>query len=259
MRLLPRRQTGFTLIELITVIVVLALVAVIGTGFIVSATDSYQTTQTRAALVNTGRQALERMTRQLRGALPYSVRTTNDGNCVQFMPVAGGGFYREAAPDQANNVADHGHIDTTPTPAEADFGTAEYVSIGAMDSNELYGSSPESLAEITSRTSTRVNFDDRKWQRNSLSRRFYLLDSPEAFCVFGGQLRFYPNQEVTAGSVDTSSGYDLLARNAESAGTLFALSQASENRNVILEMNIGFTEGGESITFQQEVLIRNVP
>ncbi len=257
MRRLRERQTGFTLIELITVVVVLALVAVIGTGFIVSATESYQTTQTRAALVNTGRQALERMTRQLRGALPYSVRITNGGDCVQFMPVAGGGFYRESVPDQANDAPDHTQINTTPH--SVDFGPAEYLSIGAMDSTELYGASPGSLAEVASRDSTQVNFASRDWQRNSLSRRFYLLNAPEAFCIFGGQLRFYPDQDVTAGSVATGNGFDLLARNAEPAGTLFALSEASEDRNVLLEINIGFTEGGETITFQQEVLIRNVP
>lgn len=251
------RQAGFTLIELITVVVVLALMAVMGTGFIVSATESYRTTQTRAALVNTGRQALERMTRQLRGTLPYSVRVTNGGNCVEFMSVAGGGFYRDAVPDEANGAPAHTHIDTTPH--QVDFGSAEYLSIGAMDSDELYGGSAGSLAAINGRTGARVDFASRTWLRNSLSQRFYLLNAPGAFCLFGGQLRFYPEQDVTAGNVDASSGYDLLARNARVSGTLFALSQASEDRNVILAINMGFTEGGETITFAQEVLIRNVP
>ncbi len=53
-----RSERGFSLIELITVVVVLAVVATIGTGFIVSATESYRQTQARALLVNTGRQAV---------------------------------------------------------------------------------------------------------------------------------------------------------------------------------------------------------
>ena len=52
---------GFTLIEVITVIVILSIVAVLGTKFVVDSTKSYQTTQTRSRLVNTGRQAVERM------------------------------------------------------------------------------------------------------------------------------------------------------------------------------------------------------
>jgi MSHA biogenesis protein MshO len=68
---------GFTLIEVITVIVILSIVAVLGSKFVVDSTRSYQSTQTRSRLVNTGRQAVERMSRQLRVALPYSVRLTN--------------------------------------------------------------------------------------------------------------------------------------------------------------------------------------
>lgn len=257
MRARLRWQRGFTLIEMITVVVVLGIVAVIGTGFIVNATTSYQQTQSRALLVNTGRQALERMTRQLRGALPYSVRITNGGNCVQFMPIAAAGFYREPVPDEANQAAPHASIDTTPH--AIDFGEAVYLSIGAMDSDELYGAGAASRATIEARSDTQVEFASRTWQRNSLSRRFYLLDEPQAFCLFGDQLRFYSGQDVTAGEVSAADDYDLLARNSQALGNPFVLSSASENRNVILAMNIGFTEGGESVRFDQEVLIRNVP
>lgn len=250
-------QSGFTLVEVITVVVILSLVAVVGTGFIVNATESYQRTQTRANLVNTARQALERMTRQLRGALPYSVRITNGGNCVEFMPIAGGGFYLNPVPDQANGAPAHTSINTSPH--SVDFGSAQFVSIGAMDPTELYGAGPVSMATVTSRTSTQVNFPLRVWQRNSIARRFYLLDRPQAFCLFGNQLRFYPDQDPAAGQVDAGSDFDLLALNAQPQGTPFALSPASNDRNVVLNWSMVFTEGGESVNFDQEVLIRNVP
>ena len=250
-------QAGFTLVEVITVVVILSLVAVVGTNFIVNATESYQRTQTRANLVNTARQALERMTRQLRGALPYSVRITNSGNCVEFMPIAGGGFYRNPVPDQANGAGPSGSIETSLH--GVDFGSAVFVSIGAMSPDELYGANPESMAGVTSRSVDEVNFPARVWQRNSIARRFYLLDSPQAFCLFGNQLRFYPDQEATAGQVDAGSDFDLLALNAQPEGTPFELSPASLERNVVLNWSVMFTEGGESVDFEQEVLIRNVP
>ena len=251
------RQAGFSLVELITVIVVLALVAIIGTGFIVSATDSYRQTQARAALVNTARQALERMTRQIRGAMPYSVRITNSGDCVEFMPVAGGGIHREPVPDAANGAPPHTAIQTAPH--SVGFGTADYLSIGAMDSGELYGGSPVSQAPVNTRTATEVTFPGRTWQRNSIGRRFFLLNQPQAFCLFGGQLRFYPAQDRTAANVDPGSDFDLLARNAQASGSPFVLSAASDSRNVLLQMNVAFSEGGETMIFEQEVLIRNVP
>ena len=251
-------QRGFTLVEVITVVVILSLVAVVGTGFIVNATESYQRTQTRANLVNTARQALERMTRQLRGALPYSVRITNEGKCVEFMPIAGGSFYRNSVPDQANGADPSGSIETSPH--EVDFGSAVFVSIGAMSSDELYGANPESMAGVTSRSVDEVSFPARVWQRNSIARRFYLLDMPQAFCLFGNELLFYPDQQPTASGVDPNSDSVLLALNAQPQGTTpFGLSPASLERNVVLNWSMVFTEGGESVTFEQEVLIRNVP
>ncbi len=197
------------------------------------------------------------MTRQIRGALPYSVRVTNSGNCVEFLSIASGGFYRGQVPDQSNQASAHTNIDTTPH--EIEFGEAVYLSIGAMDSTELYGASAVSRAIVSGRTPTSVTFPARVWERNSLSRRFYLLDEPAAFCLFGGELRYYPDQDIQAGMVDTASDHSLLARNAQTAGTAFALSAASDSRNVILSLNLGFSEGGETVNFQQEVLIRNVP
>jgi MSHA biogenesis protein MshO len=256
-----RSQQGFTLIEIITVLVVLSIVAVIGTGFIVSSTNSYLTTQNRALLTNTGRQAVERMTRQLRGALPNSVRITNGGNCLQFFPVAGGGNYLGTLP--VTGVvplgSDHDQIPTAPH--QVDFGTAVFVSVGAMSDDELYGASPVSRATLANRSSTLLTLDGPKtWARNSASRRFYLLDQPQAFCLVGEQLRFYPAQDATAGNVNTGGGYDLLANNAIAVGTTaFVLSAGSENRNINVSFNIGFTAGGERVDFAQEVLIRNVP
>lgn len=251
-----RRQKGFSLIELITVVVVLSVVAAISVGFVVDATDSYQRTQTRAALVNTARASLEQMTRQLRGALPYSVRVTNSGACIEFMPIAGGGFYREPVPDEANGAPAHTSIDTAPH--EVNFGDARYLSIGALASDEIYGASPGALAAIDSRSATQVSFASRTWVRNSVAQRFYLLDEPRAFCLFDSQLRVYRDQSLTGG-VDPNDDYRLLARNAGSPGTPFALSAASESRNVRVTLNLDFSEGGETMSFEQEVLLRNVP
>lgn len=251
------KQQGFTLVELITVVVILSIVAVIGTSFIISSTESYQTTQTRALLVNTGRAALERMTRQLRVALPQGVRITNGGDCVQFLPIASGGTYLNPVPDQNNGAVASGSISTSMHQVE--FGTAEYLSIGALASNELYGTSPISLAAVSGRSSTQVSFANKIWERNSLSRRFYLLDNPQAFCLFGGELRFYEDLDISSSSVNTGANYDLLARNAQASGSPFELSSGSEDRNINVTLRIGFSEGGESVNFDQQVFIRNVP
>lgn len=247
---------GFTLVEVVMVIILMSILSVIGTAFIVKATESYQSTQARSKIANTGRQALERMSRQLRGALPYSVRLTNSNTCIEFFPIAGGGNYISSVPDAFNGMAASATISVSPHAVE--FGSANYVSIGAMSSAELYGASTVSRATLSSRTATQLTLSAAKsWQRNSINQRFYLLDSPQAFCIVSNQLRFYANQNVT-GEVVTGAGYEILADSVVTT-TPFALTAASENRNVNVLIDIGFAKSGESVTFKHSVMIRNVP
>lgn len=252
-----QRERGFTLIEVITVIVVLSILAGLGGSFVVSSTKSYQSTQTRSRLINTGRQAVERMTRQLRVSLPYSVRLTNSNACLEFMPIASGGNYADYVPDAVNGATATSSI--LVSPHSIDFGTAQFVSIGAMAATELYGVSPASRATLNSRTNTQLNFSPaRGWARNSVNKRFYLLTKPQAFCIVGTQLRFYSDQDASTATVDTSLAFSVLADNV-TAATPFALTAGSENRNTVVQLNIAFVQSGESVTFNHSVMIRNVP
>jgi MSHA biogenesis protein MshO len=253
---------GFTLIEVIVVIVVLSILATLGGSFVVESTKSYQSTQTRARLINTSRQALERMSRQVRAALPYSVRLTNGNMCLEFMPIASGGNYTNYVPDSVNAATPTSTL--VVSPHVIDFGSAVFVSIGAMDSSELYGASPASRATLTARTANQINFSPaRGWLRNSVNKRFYLLDRPQAFCVVNNQLRFYEGQDatqnLTATAVNTSSSFSLLAENVEGTLAPFTLTVGSENRNTVVQFNITFGQGKESITMNHSVMIRNVP
>lgn len=252
------RHQGFTLVELIAVIVILSIIATMGTTFVIRATESYRSTQTRALLVNTARPALERMTRQLRGALPYSVRVVNGGSCVEFMPIAGGGNYLGAVPDSENGAP--GKIAIAVAPYALDFGTARHVTIGAMSAAEIYGAGAASRAGY-SNASTAVQLAltaSTQWLRNSINRRFYLLDDPSAFCVVGNELRFYSGLDVTAANVDLNAAHSLMAVDIQ-ASQPFQLEQGSENRNTTVSIELVFASGGESMSFAQRVSIRNVP
>ena len=93
MTFLRPRQRGFTLIELIVVIVITAIVAGMVTVFIRAPVQSYLDVAARAELADAADLASRRITRDVRLALPNSVRVTPDGKYLELLLTKTGGRY----------------------------------------------------------------------------------------------------------------------------------------------------------------------
>ena len=89
------RQRGFTLIELIVVIVITAIVAGMVTVFIRAPIQSYLDVSARAELADAADLATRRITRDVRLALPNSVRVTSNesGSYLELLLTKTGGRY----------------------------------------------------------------------------------------------------------------------------------------------------------------------
>lgn len=94
-------QQGFTLVELILVIVVGAIVAATVSAFIKPTIDAYTNTRLRADMSDQADTSLRRMLRDVRRAVPNSLRVPSD-QCFELVPVVSGGRYR-MGPDSAND------------------------------------------------------------------------------------------------------------------------------------------------------------
>ena len=97
-----RTSRGFTLIELILVIVIGSLMAATLAVFLKPAIDSYLVGRARADLADQADTALRRMVRDVRLAVPNSIRTPGS-QCFELVPTSTGGRYR-SAPDTVNNL-----------------------------------------------------------------------------------------------------------------------------------------------------------
>jgi len=69
---------GFTLIELIVVIVIVGILSALGGQFIVAPVTGYVDLSRRARLVDQAEMALRRMQRDIRHALPNSIPAVNE-------------------------------------------------------------------------------------------------------------------------------------------------------------------------------------
>ncbi len=261
-----RYQNGFTLIELITVLVILGIVAAIGSSFIISTIDSYDEVQSRSKLVNRGRLVIEQMTRWIRIASPNSVRVSTSGNCVEFLPIVTGVTYLSDVPDQ-NNLSPAATSVAT-APYSLGVGSANHVLVGALDSSEIYtAGSPAGRAPIgtlgagPSYTAIPLAAAHR-FDRNSINRRVYIADNPRRFCLIGTTLSQFSNYGLlTSALVDTDPGgdTDIMAENVGTGSQAFLLSQGIEEINTALNISLDFTLGSQQITLTQKILVRNVP
>ncbi|HEX9395861.1 MAG TPA: type II secretion system protein [Burkholderiales bacterium] len=89
---------GFTLLEMVVSIILLGIVATTIGAFILPAVTAQQDVERRAALVDATESALRRMSRDIRLALPNSVRISNSitggvGFAIEMIPALDGGKY----------------------------------------------------------------------------------------------------------------------------------------------------------------------
>ncbi len=96
-------RAGFTLVEMITVIILLGVLAGVTSQFILPAIEGYRASERRARLTDIADTAARRIARDLQSALPNNVRVEN--NQLDLIPVLAGGRYSQNGADSAGCFA----------------------------------------------------------------------------------------------------------------------------------------------------------
>ena len=123
-----RRPRGFTLVEMVIVIVITGIIGAMVAVFIRVPVQGYIDTTARAALADTADTAARRLTRDVRLALPNSVRVSNDGLFLELLLTKTGGRYlSDSDPSGPGSV-----LSFETTPASPAFSV-----VGAMPVNAL--------------------------------------------------------------------------------------------------------------------------
>ena len=247
------------------VIVILSIVASIGSSFVVSALDSYRATHVRQILAQRARLTLEQMSRELRAAVPNSVRLSSSKQCIEFMPVVAAANYLDDLPTTANAKSAVNSIATAPV--DMDLSDAVYLVVAPFSSGELYSNgSPSVRAKLGSLGSAPYsNFNlatATTFVRNSSQHRLYLASSPLRYCVTDDVLWRYSNYTLSSQVVtDTDPGgtADRMSHGVTPDGNAFEISPGSEDRNTTVIMNLQFNNASQALVLQHQVAIRNVP
>jgi len=269
-----KRQHGFTLIEMTIVIVLLGVLSAIVAVFVKGPVDAYFATTRRAALTDVADTTLRRMGRDLRSALPNSIRTLDPaGQCLEFIPTKTGGRYR----------AD---VDVAGSGDKLDFTTAD-VSFSMFGSNaalpadqriapgdaivvynlgipgaDAYRSDNVAIVnappvESATPIETGIAIVAKQFPLASASHRFQVIPANEmvvAYVCHGGNL--YRTASPTFSSACPTTGA-MLARNVSACH--FDYTGSDLQRNALVRMVIEFTDHAETVSLLGEVHVNNTP
>lgn len=262
---------GFTLIELITSIVLLSILAISVTSFIGFSARMYVDVSEREQLLGQSRFAIERLSRELRSAVPNSVRIAGSSavQCIEFTPFVLSGLYLQApmSPDAATELE---------LASAADFSAVagnERLVIYPREPADVYDAARThnvALDGIAPGTSTSVALasleDSHSFPQHSPERRFYLLSLPISYCVQGTQLWRYtgygfmasqPEPAAMGTGVLMAEGLDTSALPLEQ---VFRYDAAVLSRNAVVHIVLNFGSSlTEDLFFNHEVHLLNVP
>ena len=177
---------GFTLIELVTVAIIMGVVAVGVSGFMRTGFAVYSDAAARETIISQSRFVIERLNRELRTAVPGSVRVTANSACIEFVPFVEVGSYLELPVDSAGASGLLIRQDPEAAPTKAQHNLVIYptrdsdVYVTGGKSHPITSVDYDSDADNNTFT---VSFDPEvKFTTHAPQRRFYTYDTATSYC-----------------------------------------------------------------------------
>lgn len=277
-----RHQTGFTIIEMVITIVVGGIIAGIIAQFITRPMEGYVAQTRRAELVDIAETALNHITRDVRQALPNSIRirdsigNTNSIACtdagascaLEIIHTMDGGRYRKKSPgDKLKFSGGDTSFDTLGPLASADGILNKELVIyntGQLNANAYEGNNRATIdARILAADgiSDNITFSPGgAFAIESPEQRFFVVDTPVSYICEGGTITRYHNYSIPAAQPTgepAGSNKGILANKLTNCS--FSYQTGTATRGGMLTASITISDSGESITLLQQVHIMNQP
>jgi MSHA biogenesis protein MshO len=262
---LTKHALGFTIVELITVMVIMGILSVGTVRFISDGANGFATTLSRAALVSDAQQLITRLSRDVREALPSSIRVSVSGDCLELIPIVGASVYLSApigstassmqvVPLDGAVLSANSRVALAPTSNPYSLTTLSSISptvtVAAADVNNEVAISFSSPHQFT---------------QASAQNRFYLVESPVSYCRQGGALWRYQNygflaaQPIIASLPSTLPNRSLVAESIDPLASIFDFTGATLQRNATVTLNLQLQNGGDELAINHLVQLRNLP
>tara|TARA_R110001583_G_scaffold36_4_gene298 strand:+ start:655 stop:1503 length:849 start_codon:yes stop_codon:yes gene_type:complete len=270
-------ESGFTLMELIIVIIIMGVMSVGIAGFITLSTQTYLNVTERDELLSSARFAVERLNREVRNAVPNSIRGRSNATtrCLEFMPIIASTVYTEipVAPELAIktiNVIPFNFMDDNNYVCNS---CGDVVMVYPLNDSEIY----QSYSEVSGKAFNIKNYtasaipdtsaiiELRKevvFTEDSPTNRAYIFNAPVSYCLNGRTLKRHVGYDIKEEQplpLFAKGSYNLMAEDVDFATSGFTVTEASLQRNAIVQIKFNFTRDGEQVVFDNAIHITNIP
>ncbi len=264
-----RPSKGFTLIEIIVVIVIIGILGVGITNFMGRSVQGFADTAERQQVASIAWIVSEKLSRAFRDALPNSFRINDgsgSGTCIEYIPTVAGTDYLsvptltaasafEVVPFSSYNNASinsaRDRVVVYPNTLTGLYGLAD----PGMVSGTI-----DSLAAGTTTGSLLLTLNSaHQFLSDSPTRRLFVVRNPEMFCFEGNFLNVYQGQGFQASIPDPSGLTGAVVAHNVSNGA-FTYTPGTLSRGGVITIQFDVSESaGLTQSIAQEVQVRNVP
>jgi MSHA biogenesis protein MshO len=280
------RQRGFTLVELIIVMLIVGAIAGVLVLQLRPAMQSYLAIRQRANLTSQADAALRRIINEVHTAVPNSLRYTwesQQSQCIEFVPTKDGGRFRTAQ-DYTNVNQPQGAAlvpgvptttfdtltDVDPTDAQGDF-----VVVGNVNRDDVYAGTNVGTIDTIAGPSPNV-------ARNTITLkaattfpagyeggRFLVVPKLERAVTYtctipasggtGTIVRVTGYAPSAAPPKTCPTGPAILVAKVSDCSFLYHESEGATQQSGYLQLRLGLTDGGESVKLTMGAHVENVP
>jgi MSHA biogenesis protein MshO len=282
------KENGFTLVEMIMVIVITGIIGGMVAVFLRAPIQQYMDVSRRADMTDIADTAIRRIGRDLRLALPNSVRVTTVGGStyLEFLPTTGGGRYRTAVDaGGAGNILDFSNaadtsFDVLGQPVAANAGdTLVIYNLGipssggcaSLGADAYEGCNRRAIVSGGATITFTASTPPLPFPFDSPSHRFQVITTPVTYVCNApatnaagngtGQLirwQGYTIQAAQPTALPATGTLAVLANNVSACNFSYNAFVVAQ-RSGLVTMNLGITESNETVTLYSAVHVSNMP
>lgn len=279
-----KKQNGFTLIEIIISIIIVGIVSATVSQIIGRYLENYDAVSRRTLMQTAAQLAIERISREVRHALPNSICIDNGGACVPtpenkmyFVSIKDAGYYQDTTgsyPNMAKKALPVTPLsdnefdivsETDKTNLNAIEGT-DWIAVYNINNSNIYAKNNarkiKTLTNIIPSAGeqiVRVQLDGASFSfpLHSPQRRFHIIKPHSTLFYLQGSNLMWGKSANDFVNPDTPAASHLLLENVTNLS--FSFKGGSLQRSGLLHIDLTVEDEGEQIHIVHEAHVYNAP